>query len=541
MKSTLGAASLMSLLLTTSVPAFANDEGDGRIQSRRGNPSPSVAESNINEYTFQDEQVNLGPDDQDILVLRSDEKVLLNRYVTKTFPLKNATPREIRNVFRELTGKEGGRAEVIRDKKKKENFLQVIVPKWQIPFINEAVPLLDEAWVQENNDGTEEAYYLAKHRDIEDVDRLAKRYAGEGFTEFDENNNAAIRRDEPYRVNKWLGAAEVLDIPEHQGSFHVKVYEVNVSDDLRLGLDYIAWKNGPGRNLFEIGLAGFDFDDRVRNVASIFTPVGQRDLTGTGSATERDFIHASRFGSFNFLLTAAYMDFLSTKGKAKTLAEGTVQVRSGSSGTFSATEQVLSFSVLPNDPGSSGFEPDRINDIEDDTKDAGDLSIFDRQLNRMVTGEVGLFIDISPVILLESMEVEILAEISNVEGYTPQGLPIINTSVISTKARMRDGSTLVLAGLTRTEKNESKQGAPFLSTIPVLGYLFGGENNINRQKQIIVVIEAETETQGESLLADAPMIQTISNMVVGQELPAIPENSFGFDMWMLGEGSGAQL
>jgi type II secretory pathway component GspD/PulD (secretin) len=131
--------------------------------------------------------------------------------------------------------------------------------------------------------------------------------------------------------------------------------------------------------------------------------------------------------------------------------------------------------------------------------------------------------------------------VSSVAGYTPQGLPIINSSTAQTKARLEDGSILILGGLTRQEKVESKQGMPFLSSLPVLGYLFGGENNINRETQIVIVIEGESETGGETKLANAAEIQTIAQQVEGESIPTLPKNPFGFDMWLLGPKSGAQL
>ena len=120
---------MINLMFHTS---FAKEEGED-IAHRRGNPSPSQSESNINEYTFQDEQINLGPDDQDVLVLRTDQKNLLNRFVTRSFKINHVVPIEIVKMFDELVSKEGGRAEVIRDKKTKDNWLQVIAPEWQMP------------------------------------------------------------------------------------------------------------------------------------------------------------------------------------------------------------------------------------------------------------------------------------------------------------------------------------------------------------------------------------------------------------------------
>jgi type II secretory pathway component GspD/PulD (secretin) len=518
-----------ALLLAT---ASANDEA-GAIQNRRGNASPVPSVSNINEYTYQDEQINLGPNDEDVLVLRTNEKVLLNRYVTKTIPLRHVHPREIRGVLREMTAKEGGRAEVIRDKNSGENFLQVVAPKWQIPFIEQAIATIDQEWVQENMDGSQTVYFRPKYRRAAVVDSFARNWGGEGSTEIDQNNNALVRRDEPYRIDEYLDGAALVDVPEHQGRFHVKVYEVTVSNDLRLGLDYVAWKNGPGRNLFGIGAAGYYADQRYSNMPPVLSPFGGGTV---GTSDDNIYRNSVRWAYGNFLLTAAYVDFLSSKGKAKTLAEGTVQVRSGDTGIFSAADQVVSFVERTGNQGDpEGESADPLAPGRDD------LTHYDRTLNREVTGEVGIFINIAPVILKDSTDVVVSAEVSSVAGYTPQGLPIINETTTATRARLQDGQLLVLAGLNRDEKVETKAGMPYLSELPVLGYLFGGENNIDRQTQIVIVIEALTETGGESVLADPEEINTIAAQVTGESIPEVPKNPFGFDMWLLGENSGGQI
>lgn len=532
---------IVTLGLTTGV-ALGVDMAEKRVQDHKGDPSPTAAESKINDYTQQDEQVNISPDDQDILVLRANQKVLLNRYVTKTFPIRNVSIRELRGPIRELCGKEGGYADIIRDKEKNEYYLQVIVPKWQLPFIEQVIPILDQSWLKENLDGSIRLYYKAKHRFIGDFHPILDDWAGGDArrSEIDENNNALVHVNEPYRVENYQKYAKEVDIPEHQARFRIKVYEINVSNDLRLGLDYIAWKNGPGRNLFEFGFAGYDARDRFENVTGFLTPWGPREIDADGNIHHRHFVNATRFAYVNYLLTAAYVDFLASKGKAKTLAEGVVQVKSGSVGTLGALEKVVTFKALPIDPGATGTKPTRIKEIDKEAQ-TGDLAVFNRFLKREVTGEVGLFIEIAPVILLETMEVNVFAELSDVEGYTPQGLPIITACSAETKARLADGSVLVLAGLTRHEKVESKQGVPFLSSLPVLGYLFGGENNINRKTQIVIVIEVEGETGGEAKLANPPEIKTIAEQVVGEAIPELPRNCFGFDMWLLGAKSGAQL
>lgn len=524
--------------LATSAPAVSEAED---INKRRGNPSPSIGESNINNYIYQDEQINIDPDDADVLVLRTDQKNLLNRFETKTFELHNVFPREIRTMFRDLTAKEGGRAEVIRDKVGGQKFLQVIAPAWQIEYIGDVVKLIDEEWVEEFNDGTQQIYYQAKHRDIAAIDRIARNWGGVGFTAIDAPNNAATRSDEPYRIEGWLKGAKASDIPEHQAEFRVKVYELASNSDTKIGLDYIAWKNGPGRNLFEVVLAGYEAYEGFSNVSSYLTPFRPRSAAQTGASDQDQFQNYTRYASANYLVTAAYLDFLSVKGKVKTLAEGSVTVRSGETGSFGALDRVVTFNATPNNPGEYGQKPERINDIDGGTAPAGDIAVHNRELQYESTGEVGVAVEISPYIMLESVEADVKVVVSSVAGYTPQGLPILNASRTHTAVRTVDGGTLVLSGLSRTEKVNSKAGMPFFSRLPILGYMFGSETNINRTKDIVVVIETRTETGGDSKLANPPEISTMAYQTTADGAVEVPSNHFGYDQWLLGDQSGPRL
>ena len=51
----------------------------------------------------------------------------------------------------------------------------------------------------------------------------------------------------------WL---QTLDRPVPQVQVSINVYEMNENDFKELGIDYVAWKNGPGAQLFGAGTHG---------------------------------------------------------------------------------------------------------------------------------------------------------------------------------------------------------------------------------------------------------------------------------------------
>jgi hypothetical protein len=149
--------------------------------------TPDAAASNVDNYINQDDQLNLDANTGNVRVLRTNEKAALNDFVTATFPINNATPRELRNVFRSILSIEGGTAEVIRDRNTGDNMLQVIAPSFTMPYIQRALPTLDESWIREYDTGSADVYYKAVNRRAADVDVFASRFASSdnGFSAVD--------------------------------------------------------------------------------------------------------------------------------------------------------------------------------------------------------------------------------------------------------------------------------------------------------------------------------------------------------------------
>ncbi|MCX7046338.1 MAG: hypothetical protein NTX50_12740, partial [Candidatus Sumerlaeota bacterium] len=141
--------------------------------------SPDTAASHINDYFYQEEQVNINPDSGIVRVLRTDQKALVNDFVTEFIPLKKASARELRGLARTICRKEGGDADVCLLKKdpKQFNGMVVVCPAFQLPYIRKTLEALDQEWVSEKVTGSWTYYYKAKHRDIQTVERITRFYA----------------------------------------------------------------------------------------------------------------------------------------------------------------------------------------------------------------------------------------------------------------------------------------------------------------------------------------------------------------------------
>jgi len=84
---------------------------------------------------------------------------------------------------------------------------------------------------------------------------------------------------------------------------------------------------------------------------------------------------------------------------------------------------------------------------------------------------------------------EIEAELSQIdESVRVQNLPGFIKRRSSTAVNVRDGETIVIAGLLARERGVSKQSIPGLGRLPALGRLFSSQHKLSRQTELLVLI-----------------------------------------------------
>jgi type II secretory pathway component GspD/PulD (secretin) len=66
--------------------------------------------------------------------------------------------------------------------------------------------------------------------------------------------------------------------------------------------------------------------------------------------------------------------------------------------------------------------------------------------------------------------------------------PNVNTRVIESMVRLRNGQTIVLGGQRQTEDVVNRQGIPILSSIPVLGWLFSSRTVTKNESQMMIFL-----------------------------------------------------
>ena len=102
---------------------------------------------------------------------------------------------------------------------------------------------------------------------------------------------------------------------------------------------------------------------------------------------------------------------------------------------------------------------------------------------------IGVNIDITPRIHHnDEVSLDLGVKISNISGTGFGDLPQFGNREITTSIRLMDGETSILAGLIRDDEREVLEGIPGLSSIPVLGRLFGRSKTETQETDIVLTL-----------------------------------------------------
>lgn len=150
--------------------------------------------------------------------------------------------------------------------------------------------------------------------------------------------NALMFHISPFSQKAIERILKEYDAPVTEALVDYKIYEIDSENDGNLGVDFQAWKNGPGADLFAAGAryaSGWDFLNN--NVAS-------------------NLIKSSHTSAFNFnpKWNSKYLDFLVAKSKAKVITSGRTSIMNRCTGTISSVTRIPVIEAGEETAGDSG-------------------------------------------------------------------------------------------------------------------------------------------------------------------------------------------
>jgi len=278
-----------------------------------------------------------------------------------------------------------------------------------------------------------------------------------------------------------LSFLTVEDLP--QVRINIKLFEIN-----RTAL--LNWDS----KLNKVGVADFDTNginpnNVSRNADGTIATNANGDpilgSSGTDIANVLSFLEGGlsntlKVGGGHFALDSTF-SLLETEGIARSLASPSLTVLSGElaafgdGGSVSAATSITNFNTT-----SSGQEQ---------------LEFGIRLAIRPLVDEKGyITLDVLPSV--SAPDFPLTALVRGTTGST-QNAPSFSVRQMRTSARLHDGETLLIGGLSDTSREDSSGQTPGLAQIPILGWLFHSKNYQDKDRELVIAVNPV-------ILRDAP-------------------------------------
>ncbi|MCU1331098.1 MAG: hypothetical protein JWM08_90 [Candidatus Angelobacter sp.] len=152
--------------------------------------------------------------------------------------------------------------------------------------------------------------------------------------------------------------------------------------------------------------------------------------------------------------------------------------------------------------------------------------------------DVGVNIDIAPHVHPDhSVSMKLGVEVSSVNGNVNIGgveQPVISQRRIEHEIRLQEGEVSILGGLAERSQSKSVSGWPGLSRLPLLRYLFSGEDVNSSENEVLVVVTpklvrvrelAQESLQALSVGTDTEIMLRQQDDVVAPQVVSLKQNA----------------
>ena len=286
--------------------------------------------------------------------------------------------------------------------------------------------------------------FKLKYAEVNKIQEILSAFPGMRTIQIHEPTKTVIVEDTPENIRKIEKIINQWDQMPKQVMIEAKILEITLTDDMSFGVN---WNDilGDAR----VGTGGL-------STATIPTNAPVSPVPANGKGFFSNLITAAGTDS---QFTAA-LDALQTKTRINTLS----------------TPKILAIHGKPAKVqvgGQQGYSVTTVND-----------GVSTETIQFIETGtilEITPFIDDENNILLE---VRPSIKSARIEG----GIPVVNSTEVSTWLAARNGQTVFIGGLLQDTKNKTREMIPCLGGLPGLGPLFGRTTQGSGKSELVVLI-----------------------------------------------------
>jgi len=474
----------------------------------------------------------VGYDPTDTLILTDYEsnvqriKKIIREVDVKTFKgeisivqLQNASAKKLTQNISKLLGKNKrrqtsfqlGKVKLIPDER--TNSIVILANKEDTTRLNNIIDKLDRPAPQSQTNIRVVSLANAQAAKMAEVlsslakgktDKKGKKLISENVSIVaDKPSNSLVIIAEPREFNNLMPIIQKLDSPRKQVYIEAAIIEVSSNDSLNFGLN---WQGGGEINNGEDGFAFGSSNGFVDPRADNAFKSASNNLGASGLS----------FGMLSFPFTYDGKKYFSL-GSFLNISETDNQVNIISTPQLMTMEnEEAKVVIAENRPFTTSRE---ITDNE-------------REYSNIEYKDVGVTLKVTPLINNKGwIKMELFQEVSRVDTQVTQetGLttPTTKKRTAETTVSVKDGRTVVIAGLMQNKNSNTETKIPLLGDIPLLGYLFKNITNENRRTNLMIFITpkvVQTPEDAESMTEQKSRILDQLSFDTEGEIKAMPQN-----------------
>ena len=364
--------------------------------------------------------------------------------LAKVIKLKYALPSNVAKILGEIKSSIGKIVSddstgnlVLIDTPGKIREMEDVVQKSEIPSMQRVLPTVTTNYVLQ----------YAKIEDIEpQITPLLTKEVGQ--VRSDKRTKTLIVTDVPVAMQKIADLVAIFDRAQKQVFIEAKIVEVRLNDEFRLGVKWDHLLEGLGPR-FKLATAS-QFPASLTSADSKGSSLNYQTIVGGGELN-------------------VVVDALATTGDAKVLSNPHIAVLDGEEATIK---------VITSQP------------YAETTFESGTTNIVGKTYKFI---DVGVSLGVTPRINeLGFITMNIRPEVSTADTFydagTGQGVPVVKKQYAETSVSVKDGVTIIIAGMINEQKTKNIAKVPFLGSIPVLGLLFRSEVDTTANTETVVLL-----------------------------------------------------
>lgn len=292
------------------------------------------------------------------------------------------------------------------------------------------------------------------------VDSINKMKTNRGQINFDQRTNSLIVRDVQSNIDLMEETIKALDTPTPQVLIEAKIIETDFNNTQNLGVDWTINLRASGSTM----PTTFPFHQHSSNK---FLPFGFPSPGDSTLTTTTPFT----YGTLDASGLAAALEILSTRSDTNILSNPKIVTLDNQ------TAKIIVGSKYPLPSYTYNQEQAKM------------------QLSGYNYLDIGIIFEVTPhinnaglVTLDLNPRVTAITALVQVDPSTPAKVPELSTEEAKTKVMIRDGQTLVIAGLVKDTVQTTKSKVPFLGDIPLIGHAFKKSNDNKTKTELIIFL-----------------------------------------------------